>query len=636
MNQKLQIHLVIPFYRIYLKDVLIEAYRPMDVILHMVMFQDEEVAFDEPWIFPVVIPMDSKDCTDQHPECFKRNWFITGGSQIFNDDYYVCVDDDDMYEPGVFDAIKKMNDDIVIISMKRGLNVPKDAVESRQYPTDALLADPDNVFDGGISGQQMFVKGHVFKDHSFETEGHWDFAMAYHYKITETIRYEPDLFALFNYYEPGRWEPKPELLSVVIPVHNQHLKAHLCIELISHTMQDFELVVVDDGSKPEFTPRYPCVGFRHGQSIGFTGSANQGIRIANGATIVLLSGDMSVKPKILKHIAKQLHLFDIVLHFTDAGYCAAFKKATFDEVGIFNNKLFPQSNSIIDFCSRAEKRGFTVNVDSYAEPKKLKERKKSMISIVVPVFNNHDFTDECLRAVIDNTASCEIIVVDNGSDPPYRPPFSGFMETKLIKNDTNLGYPVAVNQGIRAASGDTIILLNNDVIVTPDWAERLTRLLDDFAIVGPITNYAAQVQQVEIGVYDSKEGLYDEAKKWTDEYQDAIQEVNFVIGFCMAFRKSLYDEIGEFDESLWPCSGEEIDFCFKTIAAGYKIAVAYDCYVHHEGSMTFRAMEKAGTLDYVKTCIRNDKHLAKKWGNDFWQRQIIETEEVVEMEGTGK
>jgi GT2 family glycosyltransferase len=247
-----------------------------------------------------------------------------------------------------------------------------------------------------------------------------------------------------------------------------------------------------------------------------------------------------------------------------------------------------------------------------------------MKSIIIPVYNQHDFTDECLRSVIDETRDCEIIVVDNGSTPPIRLPFSGFTESRLIRNETNLGFPVAVNQGIREAKGETIILLNNDVIVTPGWSDRLERLLDEFAIVGPVTNYAAGIQRVAVGTYRSKQELNQRANEWAQDYEDMIEPVKFVIGFCMAFKKSLWDEIGPFDESLWPCSGEEIDFCLKADKAGYEIAIAHDCYVHHEGSQTFGDMEKAGLVKYDDVCKRNDSYLAERWGADFWARQAVE------------
>ncbi|MBU0977848.1 MAG: glycosyltransferase [Nanoarchaeota archaeon] len=245
-----------------------------------------------------------------------------------------------------------------------------------------------------------------------------------------------------------------------------------------------------------------------------------------------------------------------------------------------------------------------------------------MLSIIIPVWNQLEITHECIQAVMESTEGYEIIVVDNGSDPPFKPPFSGFNEMQIIRNDSNKGFPVAVNQGIREAKGDVVVLLNNDVIVPPDWAEHLIDHLDTYAIIGAMTNYAAGLQRVITQTYNNIEMLNDVAEAIYGEHQGESENVNFIIGFVMMFKKSLYDELGPFDESLWPCSGEEIDFCFKTVEAGYKVGIAYDVYVHHEGSQTLNEMVTAGQVDYGKLCERNDKHLAEKWGADFWQNQL--------------
>jgi len=251
-----------------------------------------------------------------------------------------------------------------------------------------------------------------------------------------------------------------------------------------------------------------------------------------------------------------------------------------------------------------------------------------VVSIIVPVYNNLEITKDCIRSIINNTiGDFEIIIIDNGSNPPVPVNFS-CREGKIyfpiiIRNKTNLGFPVAVNQGIKASLGDVIVLLNNDVIVTQNWLSLLMSQLNKFDIVGPVTNYCAGLQQVSISTYTNEDELNSSASDWQTKHSGQSQEVNFVIGFCMAFKRSLYDEIGKFDESLWPCSGEEIDFCYRARQAGYKIGIAKDCYVHHEGSKTFTAMESEGQLKYAEICKRNDAHLAEKWGFDFWQRQDI-------------
>jgi len=87
------------------------------------------------------------------------------------------------------------------------------------------------------------------------------------------------------------------------------------------------------------------------------------------------------------------------------------------------------------------------------------------------------------------------------------------------------------------------------------------------------------------------------------------------------FKRSLYDELGEFDESIWPSSGEEIDFCFRAREKGHKIGIVQDVYVHHEGSATFLAMRDEHPYELIVE--KSNKHLQEKWGEDFWQRQLL-------------
>lgn len=263
-----------------------------------------------------------------------------------------------------------------------------------------------------------------------------------------------------------------------------------------------------------------------------------------------------------------------------------------------------------------------------------------MVSIIIPVYNRHEMTLDCLSAIMDTTMGAEVILVDNGSNPPIAKFGTGIIDAKVIRNEANMGFPVAVNQGIEAAQGDIIILLNNDTIVTPKWTERLIRHLGmidvtafgdkfhnhvpsdgKYSIVSPMTNYCAWLQRVQVPTYNSKEELFTVANDHYEKHKGQSQDVHFVIGFCMAFRKSLWEELGAFDESLWPCSGEEIDFCFRAIQAGHRVGIAKDVYIHHFGSQTFSDMQREGQLVYNEICSRNDEHLEKKWGVGFWHQQ---------------
>ena len=227
-------------------------------------------------------------------------------------------------------------------------------------------------------------------------------------------------------------------------------------------------------------------------------------------------------------------------------------------------------------------------------------------------------TDECIDAIYKaGTQNYELLLIDNGSIPGY---VADHINATLIRNEINLGFPKAINQGVKAAKGDIVVLLNNDVIVTSGWTEKLIRALGPYSIVGPMTNYCAGLQRVTIPCYQNEQELNEQATKWEDEYAGEIQEVNWVIGFCMAFKKSLWDEVGPFDESLWPCSGEELIFCMDARKKGHRIGIVKDCYVHHYGSQTFKTMD----VDYNAICKRNDANIAAKHGKDFWIKQAIE------------
>jgi hypothetical protein len=127
---------------------------------------------------------------------------------IAENDYYLDTADDDGYEPGVFDAIRKMDDPVIFISMKRGFRTPPGLLIEKQYPCNTLIAHPDNVKIGSIGGEQIIMKGSVLKTIRFDkdNEAVCDGILAMELKEKYPIRYEPTLYALFNYFQPGRWD----------------------------------------------------------------------------------------------------------------------------------------------------------------------------------------------------------------------------------------------------------------------------------------------------------------------------------------------------------------------------------------------------------------------------------------------
>jgi hypothetical protein len=139
------------------------------------------------------------------------NCFIDGG--LDDETQYMVLCDDDSIEEGFFDKIP--DDDVVLVSMKRGDNVVQGYYCA--YPTNTLVAHPDNVKIASVAGEQMIVKGKVLKNYRYGASAVGDGECVLQIVKDHPVTYVPDAFVLFNYYEKGRFnsfKPKPIVLFI--------------------------------------------------------------------------------------------------------------------------------------------------------------------------------------------------------------------------------------------------------------------------------------------------------------------------------------------------------------------------------------------------------------------------------------
>jgi glycosyltransferase involved in cell wall biosynthesis len=120
-----------------------------------------------------------------------------------------------------------------------------------------------------------------------------------------------------------------------------------------------------------------------------------------------------------------------------------------------------------------------------------------LTSVIVPCWNQVEFTRKCLHALFRQTApSWELIVIDNGSTDGTGSYLAGVQDASpapvtVIGNGTNRGFPAAINQGLQYARGEYLVLLNNDVVVTEGWLSQLIGL----ATVAPTTEMSREADQ---------------------------------------------------------------------------------------------------------------------------------------------
>ena len=236
-------------------------------------------------------------------------------------------------------------------------------------------------------------------------------------------------------------------------------------------------------------------------------------------------------------------------------------------------------------------------------------------SIIIITFNQIEFTIQCVESIKRMTDEpYELIFVDNGSTDGTAAYLESIGGARVIRNQTNRGFPAAVNQGIEVATGEQVLLFNNDTVVTTGWLARmLATLASDpkIGLVGPCSNYVGSEQQVNVN-YDSLAGLDGFAWEMGKTHDRAVEDTHRLIGFCLLIRRAVVDEIGLLDERFGIGCFEDDDYCLRAIRAGWRAVIARDAFVHHFGGRTFLG----NNIDLSAILRENEKRFRDKWSAD--------------------
>jgi GT2 family glycosyltransferase len=260
-----------------------------------------------------------------------------------------------------------------------------------------------------------------------------------------------------------------------------------------------------------------------------------------------------------------------------------------------------------ELCDSAE-------IEPLASPSKIPviapvDHKAGLVSIVIPVYNRWDLTEVCLESISTHTPQpYEIIVVDNGStDQTSRGLRSS--DASVIVNGTNLGFPMAVNQGIQAACGEYVCVLNNDTEVTDGWLEAMLEALavSGTGMVGPRSNRIAGLQRViDAPLLTDRTAAIRWAKEWKWGCEALNWRVNRLIGFCLVARRDLFERLGGFDEGFGIGNFEDDDLGRRVMDSGLTLRVADRSVVLHHGGATFTSAE----MDYPALIHESARHLS--------------------------
>jgi GT2 family glycosyltransferase len=194
------------------------------------------------------------------------------------------------------------------------------------------------------------------------------------------------------------------------------------------------------------------------------------------------------------------------------------------------------------------------------------------VSLIIPCyFVDESFvkmTEKCIQSIETKGDHIdELIIVDDGS--PYEVPDFEQEGIIFVKRDTNGGYAAAVNSGLNRATGDTIIICNNDIeFIQPDWLSHLLKPLKEG--------------------YDIASIRTTDCDGWiTDDYLSEGDK----FGSIWAMKRNVYNSVGGLDESFGKGYFEDLDYQKRAEDAGFKVGKNHAGLVHHVGKATFSVVD---------------------------------------------
>jgi len=252
------------------------------------------------------------------------------------------------------------------------------------------------------------------------------------------------------------------------------------------------------------------------------------------------------------------------------------------------NKGMPQYGQKIDIIEIPESPG---EITDY-EPIEFKKEENPIVSIIIPVYNKFNYTYSCLKSILNHSGGktgYEIIIADDCSSDLTVDINKIVSNINVVKTPENFGFLKNCNNAARQARGKYVLFLNNDTQVQENWLFPLVELIEKDDSIGAVGSKLL----FENGMLQEAGGIFwNDATAWNygrmsdpalPEF-NYVKEADYISGASLMIRKSVWVELGGFDEIFAPAYCEDADICFSMRKKGYKVLYQpSSVVVHFEG-----------------------------------------------------
>lgn len=240
-----------------------------------------------------------------------------------------------------------------------------------------------------------------------------------------------------------------------------------------------------------------------------------------------------------------------------------------------------------------------------------------VVSIVIPVFNEFNYTYNCLKSILKNSGEIkyEVIIANDCSTDCTSEVESIAENVRLITTEKNCRFLLNCNNAAKYARGKYILFLNNDTQVRPNWLQPLLDLIESdekIGMVGSKLIYPDGKLQEAGGI------LWKDGSAWNYGHRgDAeasefnyVKETDYISGAAIMIKSSLWNEIGGFDELFVPAYCEDSDLAFEVRKHGYKVMYQPKSVVVHFEGVSNGTDVNSGLKSYQ---VENSKKFYEKW-----------------------
>jgi glycosyltransferase involved in cell wall biosynthesis len=211
-------------------------------------------------------------------------------------------------------------------------------------------------------------------------------------------------------------------------------------------------------------------------------------------------------------------------------------------------------------------------------------------------------TRRCVEGVLRWTRPpYELVLVDRGSDEATARYLGGLAaragpaRVEVVRSAAGAGASDDRDKALALARGDPVVLLDSNAAVSGGWLDRLTAWSRHdwprVGLVGPVSNDSAPPQKVELHG-DNPSGLDAFAARRRSEFAGKAVQVERLSGPCLLVRRAVLDRVGSF--------GDHDDLCARALAAGFRLLVALDVFVHRAAAPEAAGRPKVSLCLIVK------------------------------------